>query len=114
MLGETVIVTSLFETRLSTRAIPFAQPELAASQDVTGDGLADVLVQDALSNRLVAITFTESNPALHHLPYSCQGTVTLRDANGDDTVDLLRGECGPANPKTIYTWRGDHFARLSP
>jgi|GEM_PF-3374544 len=113
-LGETAAVTPRFVSLLSTREIEFARPELIATQDLTGDGLADLLLQDTISNRVAAITFTQAGATLHHLAQVCRGAVALRDANGDGTIDLLRGQCGTIMPKTIYSWQSDHFARLRP
>lgn len=112
--GQVALLTPRFVAVLSTRENPFARPELLAVEDLTADGLADLLLQDESSNRVAAITFTETGTTLHHLPQACHGALALRDVNRDGSVDLLRGDCGLTTPKSIYSWEGDHFARLRP
>lgn len=113
--GHSVDLTPVFSAPLSSRAVTFARTETPLIRDLTGDGWLDVLLQDMPSGRVAIITSTERGISLHHLPYTCTGLLALRDVNGDEQIDVLRGGCNTAtDPKTIYSWGSDSFIALRP
>lgn len=113
--GRSLDVTPVLISPLSSREVAFVPTETPLVRDLTQDGWLDILLEDARTRRVAIITSTGSGTTLHHLPDACAGPLVLRDVNGDDRIDVLRGECGTTSaPKTIYTWQTDHFAELRP
>ena len=97
-----------FSRLLSTRSETLAQPAFFAAEDVTGDGVADIVLDDAVNGRVAILTAADGALQLHHLSQRCAGALALRDGNGDGAVDVLRGDCESA-PRTITIWDGHRF-----
>jgi hypothetical protein len=97
-----------FYEPLATRTETAGRPELYKAADVTGDGLADVIVHDALTGRLFVLSAAGGELRLHRLPHTCTGALALRDVDGDGTRDILRGGCTEPR-RVVYSWDGATF-----
>lgn len=102
----------LFNEGLSTREGAFARPGLVKAADVTGDGVRDVVLRDEASGRVLVLT-GGATVHRHPLPERCLGATTLRDADGDGILDILRDGCSGPFAAT-YTWDGAGFTLTQP
>ncbi|MCB9421837.1 MAG: hypothetical protein H6667_18700 [Ardenticatenaceae bacterium] len=93
----------LYNEHLSTRSEPVAKISIAASDDLTQDGLPDLLLQDDTGQLSVVTTVTGSLSRLP-VPERCQGGLLVQ--NGQ----IIRDGCATAG-RVIVGWNGREFAQ---
>jgi hypothetical protein len=96
-------MTLLHSEHLSNRAEPVAAINIITSDDLTGDGIADLLLQDDTGQLSV---ITSASGSLSHLPVPerCQGGLLVRDAQ------IIRDGC-EVEGRVIVEWNGREFSK---
>jgi hypothetical protein len=95
-------MTLRFNHRFAARATPNAQIELVEITDLTSDDQPDLLLRDTADGRAFVFTTASGEPALHTLPETCTGGVTIRDQA------IIRSGCQSDGRFTV-TWNGAEF-----
>jgi hypothetical protein len=99
-------MTLRFNHRFADRAAPNAQIELVKITDLTADDQPDLLLRDTNSGRAYLFTTAGGQPALHTLPETCSGGVTVQDNA------IIRDQC-QTNGRFTVTWNGNEFTSLN-
>jgi hypothetical protein len=105
-------LTLLHHQPLSSRSQPIGRPEIAATADLTQDGLPDLVLQDATSGLSFVLTAHGGTVALLPLPGSCQGSLGVMDMNEDGLVEIVRDGCVGENGRVLTQWNGASFSNL--
>lgn len=94
---------------LSTRQQPFTTITALETADITGDGLADLLLQDGRTHQIMALT--HHTGALQRMTVSnnCSGNLTLTDTTGDGIRDIVRSGCEDSPARQTVFWDGTNF-----
>ena len=95
-------MTLQFNHHFASREHPSAQIELIDADDVTNDGLVDVLLVDRENGRSHIFTTHDNTPTLHTLPQTCAGRAIIQDSS------IIRSGCTITDRLTI-TWDGSQF-----
>lgn len=94
-------------------AMPFgSRPELAATGDLTQDGLPDVVVRDSASGLSVVLTAGAGTVQQLPLPGRCTGSLGILDVNQDGLAEVVRDGCVAGNGRTLTQWDGAAFTTL--
>ncbi len=96
-----------FSHHFASREHPSAQIEIIDAADVTGDGLVDVLLQDASNGRYTLFTTHDNAPTLHTLPQTCTGRAIIQDGA------IIRSGCTTTDRLTTI-WDGTQFVLQNP
>ncbi|WP_420641433.1 hypothetical protein [Candidatus Leptofilum sp.] len=102
----------LHSQTLSSRSQPVLRPEVAATGDLTQNGLPDVVLWDDATGLSFALTSQEGVMRLLPLPDSCQGSLGLMDLNQDGLLEVVRDGCEAGNGRLITQWSGSQFTIL--
>lgn len=105
----------LLHKSLSTRPLPAGEIAIVETADLTGDQRPDVLLLDQNSGRLLVVAALRplaagesENVALYSVPETCQGSLTVRDTDGDGLAEIVRDGC--VTPGRVHvTWDGNSF-----
>jgi len=105
----------LLHEPLSTRQIPVGEIAIVDTTDLTGDQRRDVLLLDQNSGRLLVVAAlrpleaaASESVALYSVPETCQGSLTVRDTDGDGLSEIVRDGCD--TPGRVHvTWDGESF-----
>lgn len=104
----------LLDRRLATRAEGFAAVAPAGVADLTGDGLADVVLRDAATGATWVLSAASDRGAaagalaLLDVPGRCGGGLVVRDTDGDGRPELIRDGCEPPGRLRVI-WDGAAF-----
>ncbi|MCA9968956.1 MAG: hypothetical protein KC425_02015 [Anaerolineales bacterium] len=110
VVAETAVGPAiLLDAALAGRDEPVGRVTLLETADVTGDGAADGLLQEAAGGRLFLLTADGGTPRLQRVAGSCRGNVGLRDLTGDGVPDLVRTGCADAL-RLVQSWDGEALA----
>ncbi len=93
----------LYNEQLSTRSEPVAEISIAAREDLTQDGVPDLLLQDD-SGQLSVITTALGSLARLPVPERCQGGLLVQDGQ------IIRDGC-ETEGRVIVGWNGREFAQ---
>ena len=112
----------LFDQRLATRAEGYtavAPADVADVADLTGDGLADIVLRDEATGVTWVLSAAGDRgaaagaPALWVVPGRCGGGLVVRDTDGDGRPELIRDGCEtPGRPGVV--WDGAAFVSEPP
>ncbi|MCB8976812.1 MAG: VCBS repeat-containing protein [Ardenticatenaceae bacterium] len=102
----------LYNQLLTNREQPGSRPELAATADLTQDGLPDVVVRDTASGQSFVLTVGAESVQQLPLPGSCTGSLGVMDVNGDGLAEVVRDGCEGVNGRTVTQWNGSAFTIL--
>ncbi|GAB4270295.1 MAG: hypothetical protein Kow0080_14630 [Candidatus Promineifilaceae bacterium] len=105
--------TLLWQTPLADRTNPGMQYTLLDTPDLTGDGTAELLLQDGRTHQFLVITNHNTTLQKIPLPETCTGSYTLHDINHDNQTDITREKC-PSAPRLTVTWNGTTFQPITP
>ena len=102
----------LFDQRLATREAGYAAIAPAAVADLTGDGLADVVLRDGPTGATWVLSAAAGAPALLDVPGRCAGGLVVRDAGGDGRPELIRDGCETPGRLSV-AWDGAAFVIMT-
>ena len=102
----------LYHQPLASRSQPFIRPEIAATGDITADGLPETVLYDEATGQSFVFTLHQETASLLPLPDTCQGSLALLDANEDGVVEIVRDGCSEVNGRVLTQWNGTNFANL--
>lgn len=101
----------LFERRLSAREAAHPAATIEEVTDLTGDGLADVVVRDRADGTTWVLSAATGELALFDAPERCAGGLVVRDTDGDGRPEIVRDGC--ATPGRVHVvWDGAAFVSL--
>ncbi|MEJ2748499.1 MAG: hypothetical protein P8183_11420 [Anaerolineae bacterium] len=95
---ETGQMSLLHSEYLSTRSEPVVEVNIVASEDLTQDGLPDILLQDD-TGRLSVITTAAGSLARLPVPQRCQGGLLIQDGQ------IIRDGC-ETEGRVVVKWNG--------
>ena len=112
----------LFDQRLATRAEGYtavAPADVADVADLTGDGLADIVLRDEATGATWVLSAAGDRgaaagaPALWVVPGRCGGGLVVRDTDGDGRPELIRDGCETPGRLGVV-WDGAAFVSEPP
>lgn len=109
----------LFDQRLATRAEGYAAVAPAGVADLTGDGLADIVLRDEATGVTWVLSAAADRaaaagvPALLAVPGRCGGGLVVRDTDGDGRPELIRDGCETPGRLGVV-WDGAAFVPEPP
>lgn len=109
----------LFDQRLATRAEGYAAVAPAGVADLTGDGLADIVLRDEATGVTWVLSAAGDRaaaagvPALLAVPGRCGGGLVVRDTDGDGRPELIRDGCETPGRLGVV-WDGAAFVPEPP
>ena len=106
--GERPVV--LFDWR-PVGEVSYEAVTVAATADLTGDGLEDVALRDAATGATWVLSAAAGAPALLDLPERCTGGLIVRDGDGDGRPELIRDGCATPGRLSVV-WDGAAFVPL--
>ncbi|VAW43391.1 hypothetical protein MNBD_CHLOROFLEXI01-5336 [hydrothermal vent metagenome] len=101
-------LTLLHTQPLSSRDQAIVRPEIAATADLTQDGLLDVVLWDSFSGQSFVLTINDGTVRLLPLPESCQGSLGIFDLNEDGVDEVVRDGCDE-DGRLSTQWNGSSF-----
>lgn len=94
----------LLDQWLTTRTSQYPHPALEAAGDVTGDGLADLVLMDQDELTLLVVTNHGGVWQMVASPEACKGRLALLDSNDDRQLEIVREDC-PSGPRVSFVWQ---------
>ena len=98
--------TLLNDITLSSRTLQFEQLVLVEAADVTGDGVAEMLLHDEATGQTLIVTTTRGPVQTFPLTEKCTGRVGVVEGQ------VVRDGCGRG--RVITTWNGLTFVNMQP
>ena len=97
-----------------TKLYPFARQvglgkiTIVAQDDLTGDGLGDILLQNDLDGRLMVLSRAEAIWQIYPAPLRCLGNTAIIDQDNDGVGEIIRDGC-PNQGRLLTRWSDDEF-----
>lgn len=97
---------------LTSREQPGGRPELAATADLTQDGLPEVVVRDTASGQSFVLMAGAGTVQQMSLPGRCTGSLGIMDVDEDGLAEVVQDGCEGVNGRSVIQWNGAAFTIL--